>query len=748
MKRLIIIIAVVIGFVQMAMGQEEPPRKKVALVLSGGGAKGVAHIGVLKVLERAGMPIDIITGTSMGSIIGGLYACGNDAMRLDSIVRSQDWTEVLSDKDDLRYQSLKEREHHNTYVFSTSLRLKKKRGNGSGIGGGFIIGKNIGKLLHTFTIPYTDSIDFNTLPIRFACVATNVVDNSEQVFHSGVLSEAMRASMSIPGAFAPVRKGDKVLVDGGLRNNYPADIAKEMGADYIIGVSVAAKLRTAERLKSTGDILLQIVDFNTKNKFDENMAITDIPINVNTEGYSTASFTPSAIDTLIQRGEDAAMEHWDEIVALKEKLFPSQTPHHTPVVQIPTPDNPSCRIGELRFENMTPSDETFLRTKFKLREGDSIDIERANLLTISIRLDLFYQSADYRVENNAIDMPDGTKAARITLIAGQPKPNKMSVGIRFDSREMVALQSNIAFPLRKRLPMQLDFTFRMGKHIMAKADWELHPTNFLHPTLSVAFHRNDINLYEYGTKAYNHTYNRLAAEVVPLSFYVRNFHISLGAAFDYFFNTNLLLDQVKEHQIEIPKHEHFFSYFARVNYNSENNWYFPTRGSKFWAKYGYYTDNLVKLYDEIGMHEVSMMWRTNFPIGEHLVFQPMLYGRLLHCKESPIILSNILGGEWFGHYIDQQLPFAGMGNMELQWDKLFVAQMQAQYSLTSNNIMLLKLGVAQDGDKYKEVLKRKTMLGGSVGYYYNSPTGPVGASLGYSNVTNKLTFYFNLGFVF
>ena len=229
MKRLIIIIAVVIGFAQMAMGQEESPRKKVALVLSGGGAKGVAHIGVLKVLERAGMPIDIITGTSMGSIIGGLYACGNDAMRLDSIVRSQDWTEVLSDKDDLRYQSLKEREHHNTYVFSTSLRLKKKRGSGSSIGGGFIIGKNIGKLLHTFTIPYTDSIDFNTLPIRFACVATNVVDNSEQVFHSGVLSEAMRASMSIPGAFSPVRKGDKVLVDGGLRNNYPADIAKEMG---------------------------------------------------------------------------------------------------------------------------------------------------------------------------------------------------------------------------------------------------------------------------------------------------------------------------------------------------------------------------------------------------------------------------------------------------------------------------------------------------------------------------------------
>ena len=722
------------------------PRKKVAVVLSGGGALGAIHVGALKVIEESGIPVDMVVGTSMGSIVGALYSVGYKSDDIAKMFRTMDWVELFLDRNAQNRLTLSERDDQNTYIYERDFYVG---GSQDPSPGGVIRGTNVERVFGYYLHEYADSINFlSDLPRQFACVATDLVDDEQVVLSSGSLVRSIRSSMSIPGVFTPVRMGDQVLVDGGLRNNYPADIAKEMGADYIIGVSVAAKLRTAERLNSTGDILLQIVDFNTKNKFDENMAITDIPINVNTEGYSTASFTPSAIDTLIQRGEDAAMEHWDEIVALKEKLFLSETPHRTPALRIPSPDNPSCRIGELRFENMTPSDETFLRTKFKLREGDSIDSERANLLTISIRLDLFYQSADYRVENNAIDMPDGTKAARITLIAGQPKPNKMSVGIRFDSREMVALQSNIAFPLRKRLPMQLDFTFRMGKHIMAKADWELHPTNFLHPTLSVAFHRNDINLYEYGTKAYNHTYNRLAAEVVPLSFYVRNFHISLGAAFDYFFNTNLLLDQVKEHQIEIPKHEHFFSYFARVNYNSENNWYFPTRGSKFWAKYGYYTDNLVKLYDEIGMHEVSMMWRTNFPIGEHLVFQPMLYGRLLHCKESPIILSNILGGEWFGHYIDQQLPFAGMGNMELQWDKLFVAQMQAQYSLTTNNIMLLKLGVAQDGDKYKEVLKRKTMLGGSVGYYYNSPTGPVGASLGYSNVTNKLTFYFNLGFVF
>ena len=746
MRRLIIILTIILGLGLTATAQEEKPRKKVALVLSGGGAKGMAHIGVLKVLERAGMPIDIITGTSMGSIIGGLYACGKDAMRLDSIVRSQDWTEVLSDKEDLRYQSLKEREIHNTYAISTSLKLKKKRPT---IGGGIIIGKNIGRLLRKFTIPYNDSIDFNTLPIPFACVGTNVVDNSEVVFHNGVLSDAMRASMSIPGAFAPVRKGDMVLVDGGLRNNYPADIAKEMGADYIIGVSVAAKLKDADRLRTTGDILLQIVDLNTKNKFDENMAITDIPIRVNTEGYSTASFTPSAVDTLIERGEAEAMKHWDEIIALKEKLgqiIAPQQPRETYIT--PLSDNPKYRIGELKYTNLTHTDQDFIRRKFQLKEGDSIDSERANLIITSIRLDLFYQSADIHVEPDAVNMPDGTKAARITFIAGEKQPNKVNVGIRFDNEEILALQTNIAFPIRKKLPMELDFTLRLGKRIKAEGTWEIHPTNFLHPSFTVGFHRSDFNLYEYGAKSYDLTYNRLTAQAAPLTFNLRNFHFSIGAAIDYYFNYNLLLDQVESHYFTMPDHEHFISYFTKVNYNSENNCYFPTRGSKFSARYAYYTDNFVKLNNKLGLSEVSAMWRTNIPLSKHLVFQPMFYGRLLHTDNSPIILCNIMGGEWFGHYIEQQLPFAGVAHIELQWDKFLAAQMQVQYSMTTNNHILLRFAYAQDGDKFRDVYKCKPMLGTTLSYYYNSIAGPMGASVGYSNVTKKPYFYVNMGFVF
>ena len=174
MKKLFLLLAVCIGLQSAVVAQEIKGRKKVAVVLSGGGAKGMAHIGVLKVLERAGIPIDIITGTSMGSIVGGLYACGNSTAKLDSIVRAQDWAYVLSDKDDLSQQSLLERERQNTYVLSTTINLGKKT---TAPGGGLILGKNINTLFYALTYPYNDSIDFNKLPIPFACVATNIVDN-------------------------------------------------------------------------------------------------------------------------------------------------------------------------------------------------------------------------------------------------------------------------------------------------------------------------------------------------------------------------------------------------------------------------------------------------------------------------------------------------------------------------------------------------------------------------------------------
>ena len=185
-----------------AAGQERPT---VAVVLSGGGAKGVAHIGALRVIEEAGIPIDIVCGTSMGALVGGLYSMGYSTDFLDSLVRAQDWTTLLSDRTDPSTLTLRQREEQNTYIFMRRL------GSVASDRGGVIRGHNVESLLRSLTIELPDSISFDSLPTRFACVATDLVLGREIDFHSGNLVEAMRASMAIPGVFTPVRKGENIV---------------------------------------------------------------------------------------------------------------------------------------------------------------------------------------------------------------------------------------------------------------------------------------------------------------------------------------------------------------------------------------------------------------------------------------------------------------------------------------------------------------------------------------------------------
>lgn len=290
-------------------------RKKVAIVLSGGGAKGVAHVRALKVIEEAGIPIDYIVGTSMGAIVGGLYSIGYTTAQLDTLVRNQDWKFLLSDATERKEKSLFNREHSEQYILTVPFNKKAKES----LTGGVIKGRNIGILFSKLTEGYHDSLDFNKFPIPFACVAYNLVNGKEVVFHEGVLATAIRASMSIPGAFTPVRINDQVLVDGGMANNYPVDVAREMGADYVIGIDVQDSLKAANNLVSLPNIVGQIVNLLVENKYQENVSKSDVHIKVNVSGYSATSFTRNAIDTLLIRGESAARKQWDNLIELKEK---------------------------------------------------------------------------------------------------------------------------------------------------------------------------------------------------------------------------------------------------------------------------------------------------------------------------------------------------------------------------------------------------------------------------------------------
>ena len=737
-KSILILFALLMtGMVNAQTDSTTVGRKKVAVVLSGGGAKGMAHIGVLKVLEKAGIPVDIVTGTSMGSIIGGLYAIGYNANALDSMVRVQDWGYVITDKEDLRNQSLGDRRKQNTYFYTTGLTIGKRDLQA----GGFIKGKNLAELFQQLCTGYTDSLDFtHDLRIPFACVATNVIDNSEVDFHSGRLPQAMRASMAIPAAFSPVRIGDKVLVDGGLKNNYPADIAREMGAEVIIGVTVQGAPKVAEDMSGTMSILSQIIDVNCKNKYDENLAITDLHLQVDTKGYGSASFSPAAIDTLIRRGEELAMRHWNDIIALKQRIGIDDS--FSPVILQPLRPKVMTEkqhVVGYTFENMTPQAERFLRQKFNLNKVDSIDAKLEQAITTSMRIDLFYQTAECRL------MPEGDDV-RVILSAGNRKSVQLHAGVRYDTEEYAAVQVGLDIPMKTAIPVSTDITLRLGKRMMARGELTVHPRSITRPTLTYAFRRNDVDIYFKGERDYNIRYNQFQAEIIPINHDLRHFNIQYGLRWDYMHYRNKL---GTETAIQVVlKNEHFYSYHARVNYNSEDNWYFPTRGARFSAEYSYLTDNFAKLDDKPGMSEVKANWRMSFTLGDRFTLQPMFYGRLLFGTIVPPAFGNTIGGDWFGHYVEQQMPFAGIGNMEYVDHHFVAAQLQAQQRISDNNYVLFRVAGAQQASKVKELLDSRTLIGVQASYYYNTMFGPVGASIGYSNRTKKPYLFLNIGYEF
>ena len=757
MKKLLSIIVAVLmisaanaetgGESQVSHENSHLARKKVGVVLSGGGAKGMAHIGVLKVLEKAGIPVDIVTGTSIGSIVGGLYAIGYNAHSLDSMVRAQDWTYVITDKEDLRKQSLLDRKKATTYLFTTGLTIGKRDVNA----GGLIKGKNLAELFQKLFVGYTDSLNFtNDLKIPFACVATNIMDNSEIVFHSGRLPQAIRASMSIPAAFSPVRIGDMVLVDGGLKNNYPVDVAREMGADIVIGVTLNGKPKKAEDIRGTMKIVGQIIDVNCVNKYDENKAITDLWMNVDPHGYSTASFTSEAIDSLIRYGEEEAMRHWDEIIALKQRIGIDDS--FRPTIHHPLKPNAMTerqRVVGFSFENMTSQAERFLRQKFHLSKVDSIDAQMEQELTTSMRMDLFYQTAECQL------LPQGD-GVRVILVAGNRKSMQFHAGVRYDTEENAALQLGIDIPLKTAVPVETDITLRLGKRLMARGEITVHPRSFTRPTFSYTFRRNDIDAYSHGDLDYNIRYNQLQAELLPINFDLRHFNLQMGMRWDYFHYRNQLGSETAR-QVSL-ENEHFFSYRARLAFNSEDDWNFPTRGARFNAEYAYVTNDLAKLDvldadgkkqgKAMGMSDVSADWRMSFSFNSRFTIQPMLYGRLLFGSVVAAGLGNTIGSEWFGHYIEKQMPFAGIGNLEYVNHHFVAAQLQAQQRIGKNNYLLLRVSAAQQAAMLKELLDYRTMIGVQGAYYYNTMFGPVGATLGYSNYTKKAYFFINLGYEF
>ncbi|MBQ7985494.1 MAG: patatin-like phospholipase family protein, partial [Bacteroidales bacterium] len=597
------------GHTQTSSGSSSVQRKKVAVVLSGGGAKGTAHIGALKVLEQAGIPIDMIVGTSMGALMGGLYCIGYDSHMLDSLVRIQDWPFLLSDRIDPMDQDIVNRNKQNTYMLSLSVNDGK--GKISMAQPGFIKGKNLANLFSRLTLGYHDSIDFNLLPIPFACVATDMVKFNEIVFLSGNLATAMRASMSIPAVFSPVQLDTMVLVDGGLRNNFPVDVAKAMGADIVIGVTVQnIKEKTPDYFNSTGAVINQLMDVNTENKLLDNLLMTDIFIRVNVDGYSAASFNSDAIDTLINRGERAAMQQWDALMDLKKELSLSDSGNADGqrVVRKYRMIHPQTKlkVSQTEFKNIASADKKYLQEKFNLHKGGVTTVEGVEKAVTALRSNLFYQDASYQIHYQK----DGYK---ISLESEGKKAAQLFMGVRFDNEEKVSLQFCGLMPLRIVVPTVLQGTVRLGKRSMGKLEATLNPSSFVPVSLAYTYRHQDINVYYHASKDFNPDYNQHQVELGILNYGYKNLLVDFFARWDYYDYKQILMGQRSRNPVKNVSH--LFSYNARVHFDNRSNPYFAVQGDKYEIKYGMYTDNLYQYKNSSPVHVLSFNSMKIIPLN-------------------------------------------------------------------------------------------------------------------------------------
>lgn len=290
-----------------------PPLNKrptLGLVLEGGGALGLAHVGVIQYLEEHHIPVDYIAGTSMGGLVGGLYATGRSAEQVREVVDSVNWNQVMSGQVPFTDLSYRRKQDAREYPSTLEFGLRK----GLQVPAGFNTGQDVSLILDRVSLPYSQIKSFDDLPIPFACVATDLVDASEHIFRDGPLDLALRSTMSLPGIFTPVSSNGHIYVDGGLMNNIPVSVAKSMGAEYTLGIHLVEEpIDPKATLNTFGVLGASISAVITANE-RRAMAQADMLINVPLQKYSMLDF--QAADTIIKAGYAAAAAQGDKLAAL------------------------------------------------------------------------------------------------------------------------------------------------------------------------------------------------------------------------------------------------------------------------------------------------------------------------------------------------------------------------------------------------------------------------------------------------
>ncbi len=726
---------------------------KVGLVLSGGGAKGLAHIGALKVIEEAGVKIDYIGGTSMGAIVGALYASGYSATQLDSIFRNTDFNSLISDNLPRGVKTFYEKEDSERYAIKLPFDNFKVT-----IPKGFSGGQNIYQELVKYLYHVKDVTDFSKLPIPFVCIATNVETGEQVNLESGYLPEAIMASGTLPSLFEPFTIDGKVLIDGGVVNNYPIEEVKKMGADIIIGVDVQHGLRDRSDLLSATEILLQINNFRTAEDMVEKSAQTDIYVKPDMSSYSVMDFDLD--DEIIKNGENAARDKFIEL-----KKIASKQNH---VIKTTTPIRPvdSLLIDRLILRGNNDSyTRGYVKGKLRFKLGYGTTFEKLQQGISNLAATGNFETIRYEL------LSDGDGEDLILKLDESQNKTFLKVGAHYDDLYNSAAIINIT---RKNLFFSDDvasFDLILGDNVRYNLQYYIDKGSYwsfgINSRYSDFEKEIDFNLIQSNFQVLgNDNLNTINIDVLDVTNQIylqtvwqEEFAFSVGVEHKYLRYSTRTLSALDGGNMQLAPNaddertyfekSNFYSTYGQLKLDTYNDKYFPNRGLYFDGDLHFYvlSSDFNDNFKEFSIAKSRI--GAAFPIFENLSLNLETEGGFKLGTSGVTTFDFVLGG-YGNNLINNFTPFIGYDFLSLPGNSYVKAYGRLDLEIAPKNHVMFTANFANvDDDIFRtgEWFTDPNYSGYGISYGLESFMGPLQVMYSWSPEGNS-NFFFSLGYWF
>lgn len=718
---------------------------KVGLVLSGGGAKGFAHIGVLKALEESGVRIDYIAGTSMGAIVGGLYAAGYTANELDSIITNTDFTTLIQDLIPRDAKTFYEKEEADRYAITLPLENFKV-----GLPGGFSRGQNVYNLLSRLTQHVSNIDDFSKLPIPFLCIATDIETSEEVILDKGSLAKSIAASGALPSVFNPKLIDDKLLIDGGVVNNFPIDKIKSK-VDIIIGVDVQDEPRTREDLNSFFDVMMQLSNFTTTRGMEEKIKDVDIYIHPDISDYTVMSFDKS--NEIIYSGRVAANMQKDILKELAKKQKPITTPRPKIVIQ------DSLMIRDIHIEGNINYTRSYIKGKLKLKTNSKVSYKDFDLGIYNLLATRNFSSIDYELN----EVEEGGYIVEFHI---RESPNRESLRIAAHYDDVYLTSALLNFT-RKRLLTNNDifsFDFIIGDNLRYRMDYYIDKGKYVSLGLNSSYETSaigvDVGLLEYEfdqigespmvnrlTVTHNIWRNRLYLETV----FKRNSLLGLGAQHKWIRALSKDFGLVKAGDKKTTFfNSNLYSMVGYLVYDTFDDTFYPSRGMFFRADIEQllFTDGLREDKGSFGV--VRGQASGALPIVKNLTFVSRFEAGFVIGPQSTRALDFLVGG--YGYTSTHNMVYLlGYPPLSLRGDSYMSVKASLDYEFAPKNHLNITYNIANVGDELFENgdwYRKIEYTGFAVGYGLETFFGPIDLKYSYSPQIKDYQIYVVVGYPF